>query len=43
MIRSYFGLTRNPFSQDHISLLPHQQAVFDRSLSDNLVKSRNVF
>lgn len=29
MIRSYFGLTRNPFSPDHITLLPHQQTIFD--------------
>jgi MSHA biogenesis protein MshM len=29
MIRSYFGLTKNPFSHENISLLPHQQAIFD--------------
>ncbi len=29
MIRSFFGLTRNPFSQEHITLLPHQQGVLD--------------
>lgn len=29
MIRSYFGLTKNPFSQENISLLPHQQVIFD--------------
>ena len=29
MIRSYFGLTKNPFATDNITLLPHQQAIFD--------------
>jgi type II secretory pathway predicted ATPase ExeA len=29
MIRSYFGLTKNPFSQENLSLLPHQQNIFD--------------
>jgi type II secretory pathway predicted ATPase ExeA len=29
MIRSYFGLTRNPFTGENISLLPHQQTIFD--------------
>jgi hypothetical protein len=29
MIRSYFGLPRNPFDTENISLLPHQQEVFD--------------
>jgi type II secretory pathway predicted ATPase ExeA len=29
MIRSHFGLTRNPFDYDAVSLLPHQQETFD--------------
>lgn len=29
MIRSHFGLTKNPFAGDTIALLPHQQAIFD--------------
>ncbi len=29
MIRSHFGLERNPFDGEDLSLLPHQQAVFD--------------
>jgi type II secretory pathway predicted ATPase ExeA len=29
MIRSYFGLTRNPFTSENITLLPHQQTIFD--------------
>ena len=29
MIRSHFGLQRNPFDPEAISLLPHQQEVFD--------------
>jgi len=29
MIRSFFGITKNPFSQEGIALLPHQQTVFD--------------
>lgn len=29
MIRSHFGLTRNPFDPEHASLLPHQQEIFD--------------
>jgi len=29
MIRSYFGLTENPFSVEHITLLPHQQEIYD--------------
>ena len=29
MIRSYFGLSRNPFDAESVSLLPHQQEVFD--------------
>ena len=29
MIRSHFGLDRNPFSADNPPLLPHQQEVFD--------------
>ena len=29
MIRSYFGLTRNPFASETLTLLPHQQAIFD--------------
>lgn len=29
MIRSHFGLTRNPFDHDAVSLLPHQQETFD--------------
>ena len=29
MIRTYFGLERNPFSSESVTLLPHQQDVFD--------------
>ena len=29
MIRSHFGLSRNPFESDAITLLPHQQDIFD--------------
>lgn len=29
MIRSYFGLDHNPFSQDGLTLLPQQQEIFD--------------
>lgn len=29
MIRSHFGLTRNPFDTDELTLLAHQQEVFD--------------
>ena len=29
MIRSHFGLERNPFDGEEITLLPHQQAVFN--------------
>jgi MSHA biogenesis protein MshM len=29
VIRSHFGLDRNPFSQDGIALLPNQQLIFD--------------
>ena len=29
MIRSYFGLSLDPFSLDRLSLLPHQQEVFE--------------
>ena len=29
MIRSHFGLQRNPFDRDVVVLLPHQQEVFD--------------
>ncbi|MGD9162877.1 MAG: AAA family ATPase [Desulfobacteraceae bacterium] len=29
MIRSYFGISNNPFAMDNISLLPHQQDVYD--------------
>ncbi len=29
MIRSHFGLSKNPFSQEDISLLPHQQAILN--------------
>jgi len=29
MIRAHFGLERDPFSQDNLTLLPHQQEVFD--------------
>lgn len=29
MIRSYFGLAKNPFSQENLALLPHQQTIFD--------------
>lgn len=29
MIRSHFGLSRNPFDTEAVSLLPHQQEIFD--------------
>jgi len=29
MIRSHFGLEQNPFSLDNLSLLAHQQEIFD--------------
>ena len=29
MIRSYFGIAHNPFSHKNISLLSHQQEVYD--------------
>lgn len=29
MIRSYFGLKSNPFNTDHITMLIHQQEIFD--------------
>ena len=29
MLRSHFGLQRHPFDLDTLSLLPHQQEVFD--------------
>lgn len=29
MIKAYFGLTRNPFHSENITLLPHQQTVFN--------------
>ena len=29
MIRSYFGLSKNPFAGENIILLPHQQTIFD--------------
>jgi len=29
MIRAFFGIERIPFSQDKVTLLPHQQEVFD--------------
>ena len=29
MIRAYYGIAANPFTTDRISLLPHQQEVFD--------------
>jgi energy-coupling factor transporter ATP-binding protein EcfA2 len=29
MIRSYFGLLRSPFDAESVTLLPHQQEVFD--------------
>jgi len=29
MIRSHFGIERNPFDGEELTLLPHQQAVFD--------------
>jgi type II secretory pathway predicted ATPase ExeA len=29
MIRSYFGLDRNPFCHEHVELLPRQQEIFD--------------
>jgi len=29
MIRSHFGLQRNPFDTENLALLAHQQEVFD--------------
>jgi len=29
MIRSHFGLQRNPFDSESVALLPHQQEIFD--------------
>ena len=29
MIKAYFGLTKNPFHSETITLLPHQQTIFD--------------
>ncbi len=29
MIRSYFGLNKNPFNNDRVELLPHQQTILD--------------
>jgi len=29
MIRSYFGLDRNPFCHENVELLPHQKEIFD--------------
>lgn len=29
MIRSHFGLQRNPFDSESVSLLAHQQEIFD--------------
>jgi type II secretory pathway predicted ATPase ExeA len=29
MIRSYFGLSQNPFSSENVMLLPHQQEIYD--------------
>jgi len=29
MIRSYFGLSQNPFSSENVKLLPHQQDIYD--------------
>ena len=29
MIRSHFGLQRNPFDPEAVCLLPHQQEIFD--------------
>jgi MSHA biogenesis protein MshM len=29
MIRAFFGIDKNPFSLEHISLLPHQQEIYD--------------
>lgn len=29
MIKAYFGLSKQPFHSDHISLLPHQQGILD--------------
>jgi len=29
MIRAHFGLDQIPFSRDNLTLLPHQQEVFD--------------
>jgi len=29
MIRAFYGIDKNPFSQNQITLLPHQQEVFD--------------
>ena len=30
MIRSHFGLQRNPFDPEAVTLLSHQQEIFDR-------------
>jgi type II secretory pathway predicted ATPase ExeA len=32
MLRSYFGLSRNPFDLSHLTLLAHQQEIFDTLL-----------
>ena len=29
MIRSHFGLSKNPFSSENIALLPNQQEIYD--------------
>lgn len=29
MIRAFYGIEKNPFSHEHITLLPHQQEVYD--------------
>ena len=29
MIRAFYGIDKNPFVQDQITLLSHQQEVFD--------------
>ena len=33
MIRSHFGLQRNPFDPEALTLLPHQQEIFDIPVS----------
>ncbi|HQO93153.1 MAG TPA: hypothetical protein PLX56_12575, partial [bacterium] len=29
MIRSHFGISQNPFSNENVTLLPHQQEIYD--------------